>query len=105
MAAPHRAAASDALTIVTPRPPTRSDAAHSGLDSSFAPAHDDQRWWQSDHDGVALFDAPIIPNIPNLGNDAFNELKASLCRNVDSVHTDTGVVVVICAFLVGWLAI
>lgn len=105
MAAPHHADASDALTIDTPRPPPRSDASQSDLDSSFTPAHDNQRWWQSDHDGVALFDAPIIPNIPNLGNDAFNELKASLCRNVDSVHTDTGVVVVICAFLVGWLAI
>jgi hypothetical protein len=62
MAAPHHADASDALTIDTPLPPPRSDASHSDLDSLFAPTRDDQRWWQLDHDGVTLSDAPIVPN-------------------------------------------
>eukprot|EP00978_Attheya_sp_CCMP212_P019442 scaffold54471_cov25-Attheya_sp.AAC.1 len=83
--APHHDDASDALTIDTPLPP-RSDASHSDLDSSFALTRDDQRWWRLDHDGVSLSDAPIVPNIPNLGNDAFSHNKRSLSTS----SSDTG---------------
>ena len=90
MAAPHHADASDALTIDTPLPPPRSDASHSDLDSSFAPTRDDPRWWRLDHDGVALCDASILPNIPNLGNDAtsHNE-RSSSTSSSDTGATDT----------------
>eukprot|EP00978_Attheya_sp_CCMP212_P005280 scaffold11749_cov55-Attheya_sp.AAC.4 len=44
----------------------------------------------SDGDGVTLSDAPIVPNIPNLGNEAFSHNERSLSTSSsDTGATDT----------------
>eukprot|EP00978_Attheya_sp_CCMP212_P039898 scaffold212026_cov25-Attheya_sp.AAC.1 len=64
--------------------------ADADIDSSFALTRDDQRWWRLDHDGVSLSNDTIVPNIPNLGNNAFshNE-RSSSTSSSNTGATDT----------------